>query len=200
MTPDAINRLVAQLAKLPGIGEKTAQRLAFHILRSPPEYARGLASALTEVVEKVKLCGRCFSLHDGPEGTFCGFCNDPRRDDKIVCVVEGIADELAIERTREFKGRYHVLHGVLSPLEGVGPEQLRIRDLILRLQDTPIEEVIVATNPDVEGEATALYLTRLLKPIGVKVSRLAQGIPMGGDLEYADQATLARALASRRDL
>ena len=200
MTPDAINRLVAQLAKLPGIGEKTAQRLAFHILRSPPDYARGLAAALTEVVEKVKLCGRCFSLHDGPEGTFCGFCSDPRRDDKIVCVVEGIADELAIERTREFKGRYHVLHGVLSPLEGIGPEQLRIRDLILRLQDTPIEEVIVATNPDVEGEATALYLTRLLKPIGVKVSRLAQGIPMGGDLEYADQATLARALASRRDL
>ena len=200
MTPDAINRLVAQLAKLPGIGEKTAQRLAFHILRSPPEYARGLAASLTEVVEKVKLCSRCFSLHDGPEGTFCGFCNDPRRDDKIVCVVEGIADELAIERTREFKGRYHVLHGVLSPLEGVGPEQLRIRDLILRLQDTPIEEVIVATNPDVEGEATALYLTRLLKPIGVKVTRLAQGIPMGGDLEYADQATLARALASRRDL
>jgi recombination protein RecR len=115
-------------------------------------------------------------------------------------VVEGIADELAIERTREFKGRYHVLHGVLSPLEGIGPEQLRIKELIIRLQDTPIEEVIVATNPDVEGEATALYLTRLLKPIGVKVSRLAQGIPMGGDLEYADQATLARALASRRDL
>jgi recombination protein RecR len=200
MTPDAINRLVAQLAKLPGVGEKTAQRLAFHVLRSPPEYARGLASALTEVVDKVKLCGRCFSLHDGPEGTFCGFCNDSRRDDKLVCVIEGIADELAIERTREFKGRYHVLHGVLSPLEGVGPEQLRIKELILRLQDTPIEEVIVATNPDVEGEATALYLTRLLKPIGVKVSRLAQGIPMGGDLEYADQATLARALASRRDL
>ncbi len=200
MTPDAINRLVAQLAKLPGVGEKTAQRLAFHVLRSPPEYARSLAAALNEVVDRVKLCSRCFSLHDGPEGTFCGFCNDPRRDDKIICVVEGIADELAIERTREFKGRYHVLHGVLSPLEGIGPEQLRIRDLILRLQDTPIEEVIVATNPDVEGEATALYLTRLLKPIGVKVSRLAQGIPMGGDLEYADQATLARALASRRDL
>lgn len=200
MTPDAINRLVAQLAKLPGIGEKTAQRLAFYVLRSPPEYARGLAAALTEVVDRVKLCSRCFSLHDGPEGTFCGFCNDPRRDDKMVCVVEGIADELAIERTREFKGRYHVLHGVLSPLEGVGPDQLRIRELILRLQDMPIEEVIVATNPDVEGEATALYLTRLLKPIGVKVSRLAQGIPMGGDLEYADQATLARALAARRDL
>lgn len=200
MTPDAINRLVAQLAKLPGIGEKTAQRLAFHVLRSPPEYARGLAAALTEVVDRVKLCSRCFSLHDGPEGTVCGFCTDTRRDERMVCVVEGIADELAIERTREFKGRYHVLHGVLSPLEGVGPEQLRIKELILRLQDTPIEEIIVATNPDVEGEATALYLTRLLKPIGVKVSRLAQGIPMGGDLEYADQATLARALAARRDL
>lgn len=200
MTPDAINRLVAQLARLPGIGEKTAQRLAFHVLRAPPEYARGLAQALTEVVDRVKLCPRCFSLHDGPEGSVCGFCSDARRDERVLCVVEGIADELAIERTREFKGRYHVLHGVLSPLEGVGPEQLRIRELVLRLQDAPIEEVIVATNPDVEGEATALYLTRLLKPVGVKVTRLAQGIPMGGDLEYADQATLARALAARRDL
>ncbi len=200
MTPDALNRLVAQLSKLPGIGEKTAQRLAFHVLRSPPEYARELARALDEVVERVKLCPRCFSLHDGPEGTVCGWCSDARRDDKALCVVEGIADELAIERTREFRGRYHVLHGVLSPLEGIGPEQLRIKELILRLQSAPIEEVIVATNPDVEGEATALYLTRLLKPIGVRVSRLAQGIPMGGDLEYADQATLARALAARRDL
>lgn len=200
MTPDALNRLVAQLARLPGIGEKTAQRLAFHVLRAPPEYARGLAQALTEVVDRVRLCQRCFSLHDGPDGSVCGFCSDARRDEKLLCVVEGIADELAIERTREFKGRYHVLHGVLSPLEGVGPEQLRIRELVLRLQDAPIEEVIVATNPDVEGEATALYLTRLLKPVGVKVSRLAQGIPMGGDLEYADQATLARALAARRDL
>ncbi len=201
MTPDAINRLVAQLAKLPGIGEKTAQRLAFYVLRSPPEYARGLAAALTEVVDKVKLCNQCFSLHDGPEGTVCSFCSDSRRDDRLVCVVEGIADELAIERTREFKGRYHVLHGVLSPLEGVGPDQLRIKELLVRLQgESPIEEIIVATNPDVEGEATALYLTRLLKPIGLKVSRLAQGIPMGGDLEFADQATLARALAARRDL
>jgi recombination protein RecR len=201
MTPDAINRLVAQLAKLPGIGEKTAQRLAFYVLRSPPEYARGLAAALTEVVDKVKLCNQCFSLHDGPEGTVCSFCSDTRRDDRLVCVVEGIADELAIERTREFKGRYHVLHGVLSPLEGIGPDQLRIKELLVRMQgESPIEEIIVATNPDVEGEATALYLTRLLKPIGLKVSRLAQGIPMGGDLEFADQATLARALAARRDL
>lgn len=200
MTPEAINRLVSQFAKLPGVGEKTAQRLAFYVLRAPPEYAKNLAEALTEVVNKVKLCGRCFSLHDGPEGTFCGYCSDTRRDDKQVCVVEGIADELAIERTREFRGRYHVLHGVLSPLEGIGPEQLRIKELIVRLEQEPIEEVIVATNPDVEGEATALYLTRLLKPIGIRVSRLAQGIPMGGDLEYADQATLARALAARRDL
>ncbi len=200
MTPDALNRLVAQLARLPGIGEKTAQRLAFHILRAPPEFARGLATALTEVVDKVHLCPRCFSLHDGAGADVCHFCNDTRRDDKIICVVEGIADELAIERTREFKGRYHVLHGVLSPLEGVGPDQLRIKELFTRLSDSPAEEIIIATNPDVEGEATALYLTRMLKPIGLKVSRLAQGIPMGGDLEYADQATLARAVASRRDL
>ena len=200
MTPDAINRLVANLAKLPGIGEKTAQRLAFHVLRAPPEYARSLAASLLEVVDKVRLCSRCFSLHDGEEGTLCGFCTDTRRDDRLLCVVEGISDEMAIERTREFKGRYHVLHGVLSPLEGIGPEQLRIRELLVRIKDAPIEEVIVATNPDVEGEATSLYLTRLLKPIGLKVSRLAQGIPMGGDLEFADQATLARALAARRDL
>ena len=200
MTPDAINQLVASLAKLPGIGEKTAQRLAFHVLRAPPDYARGLAAALLQVVEKVKLCDRCFSLHDGPSGTLCSFCTDARRDDRLLCVVEGIADELAIERTREFKGRYHVLHGVLAPLEGIGPEQLRIKELLVRLEDSGAEEVIIATNPDVEGEATALYLTRLLKPAGLRVTRLAQGIPMGGDLEYADQATLARALSARRDL
>ena len=200
MTPDAINRLVAQLAKLPGIGEKTAQRLAFYVLRAPPEYARGLSASLLEVVEKVRLCPRCFSLTDGPNPSLCGYCTDARRDDRQLCVVEGIADELALERTREFKGRYHVLHGVLSPLEGVGPDQLRIRELLARLQDAPVEEVIVATNPDIEGEATSLYLTRLLKPMGLKVTRLAQGIPMGGDLEYADQATLARALSARREL
>ncbi len=170
------------------------------MLRAPPEYARSLASSLLEVVDKVRLCARCFSLTDGPSDTLCGYCTDARRDDRQVCVVEGIADELALERTREFKGRYHVLHGVLSPLEGVGPDQLRIRELLLRLQDTPVEEVIIATNPDIEGEATALYLTRLLKPMGLKVTRLAQGIPMGGDLEYADQATLARALSARREL
>ncbi|HZA50002.1 MAG TPA: recombination mediator RecR [Myxococcaceae bacterium] len=197
MTPDPLNRLVAQLAKLPGVGEKTAQRLAFHILRAPPEYARELSTAIQEVVEKVKLCERCFSLTDQE---LCGFCRDERRDDRVLCVVEGLADLMAVERTREFKGRYHVLHGVLSPLEGIGPDQLRIKELLARLQSAKVEEVIVATNPDVEGEATALYLTRLLKPMGVKVTRIAQGVPMGGDLEFADQATLARALTARREI
>jgi recombination protein RecR len=197
MTPDPLNRLVAQLAKLPGVGEKTAQRLAFHILRAPPEYARELSIAIQEVVDKVKLCERCFSLTDQE---LCGFCRDERRDERILCVVEGLADLMAVERTREFKGRYHVLHGVLSPLEGVGPDQLRIKELLARLQSGKVEEVIVATNPDVEGEATALYLTRLLKPMGVKVTRIAQGVPMGGDLEFADQATLARALSARREI
>jgi recombination protein RecR len=197
MTPDPINRLVAQLAKLPGIGEKTAQRLAFHILRSPSEYAVELARALEELVEKVHLCPRCFSL---TEAELCGFCTDARREDRVLCVVEGIADQMALERTREFKGRYHVLHGVLSPLDGVGPEQLRVKELLNRLGDGQVEEVIVATNPDIEGEATALYLMRLLKPMGIRVTRLAQGLPMGGDLEFADQATLAKALSGRREL
>jgi recombination protein RecR len=197
VTPDPLNRLVAQLAKLPGIGEKTAQRLAFHILRAPKEYARELSQAVAEVVEKVRLCARCFSLTDKD---LCAFCTDPRRDDRVLCVVEGIADLMAIEKTREFKGRYHVLHGVLSPLEGVGPDQIRIKELLVRLEDGKAEEVIVATNPDVEGEATALYLTRLLRPMGIKISRIAQGLPMGGDLEFADQATLARALSGRREL
>jgi recombination protein RecR len=197
MTPDALNRLVAQLAKLPGIGEKTAQRLAFHILRAPPEYARDLVSALQEVRVRVRLCSCCFALSETER---CALCQDPRRDEGTLCVVEGVADLMAVERTREFKGRYHVLHGVLSPLEGVGPDQLRIQELLVRLEEGKVEEVIVATNPDVEGEATALYLTRLLKPLGLRVSRIAQGLPLGGDLEFADQATVARALSARREL
>ena len=197
MTPDPLNRLVAQLAKLPGVGEKTAQRLAFHILRAPPDYARELSAAIQEVVDKVRLCAQCFSLTDQER---CAFCRDERRDERVLCVVEGLADLMAVERTREFKGRYHVLHGVLSPLEGVGPDQLRIKELLARLESGRVEEVIIATNPDVEGEATALYLTRLLKPMGVRVTRIAQGVPMGGDLEFADQATLARALSARREL
>jgi recombination protein RecR len=197
MTPDPLNRLVAALAKLPGIGEKTAQRLAFHILRAPPELAAELGQALEEVKTKVHLCVRCFAL---TEGELCRYCTDERREDRLLCVVEGIADLMAVERTREYKGRYHVLHGVLSPLDGTGPDQLRIRELVQRLEDGKVEELIVATNPDVEGEATALYLQRLLKPTGIRITRLAQGLPMGGDLEFADQATLARALAGRREL
>jgi recombination protein RecR len=197
MTPDPLNRLVAQLAKLPGIGEKTAQRLAFHILRAPGEYAVDLSQAIREVKEKVHLCTRCFALTDTE---LCNFCRDTRRDERLLCVVESFADLMALERTREFKGRYHVLHGVLSPLEGIGPDQLRIKELLERLGDGKAEEIILATNPDVEGEATALYLTRLLKPMGLRLSRIAQGLPMGGDMEFADQATLAKALSARRDV
>ncbi len=194
---DPIARLVKELARLPGIGEKTAQRLAFHVLEAGPAYAEALASAITGVVRDVRTCSSCQTLTDQDP---CAICRDDRRDGRLLCVVEGVPDLLAIERTHEFRGRYHVLHGALSPLDGVGPGDLTVRELLLRLEREPAEEVIVATNPDVEGEATALYLVKLLKPLGVKVSRIAQGVPMGGDLEYADQVTLARALAGRREL
>jgi recombination protein RecR len=194
---DPIARLVKELAKLPGIGEKTAQRLAFHILKAGPGYAGDLANAVAAVVRDVSLCSGCQTLTDQDP---CAICRDPRRDPKVICVVEGVPDLLAVERTHEFRGRYHVLHGALSPLDGIGPSDLKVRELLLRLEREPAEEVVIATNPDVEGEATALYLTKLLKPLGVKVTRIAQGIPMGGDLEYADQVTLARALAGRREL
>lgn len=197
MTPDPIQRLSVELARLPGIGEKTAQRLAFHILQASPERAKALSAALLDVVEKVKLCQTCCTL---TEADPCKFCTDPKRDGSLICVVESVPDLLAVERTREFRGRYHVLHGSLSPLEGRGPEQLRIQELLRRLGGGEVREVIVATNPDIEGEATALYLTRLLRPMGLRVTRIAQGVPMGGDLEYADQATLARALVGRREI
>jgi recombination protein RecR len=194
---DPIARLVKELARLPGIGEKTAQRLAFHVLKAGPAYAEALADAVTGIVRDVRLCSSCQTLTDRDP---CAICADPRRDPRLLCVVEGVPDLLALERTHEFRGRYHVLHGALSPLDGVGPSDLKIRELVLRLEREPADEVIIATNPDVEGEATALYLARLLKPAGVRVTRIAQGVPMGGDLEYADQVTLARALAGRRDL
>jgi recombination protein RecR len=194
---DPIARLVKELARLPGIGEKTAQRLAFHILEAGPAYAADLAAAVTGVVRDVRLCSGCQTLTDQDP---CPICRDPQRDVSIVCVVESVPDLLAVERTHEFRGRYHVLHGALSPLDGVGPSDLKIRELLLRLEREPAGEVVVATNPDVEGEATALYLVKLLKPLGIKVTRIAQGVPMGGDLEYADQVTLARALAGRREL
>lgn len=194
---DPIARLVKELARLPGIGEKTAQRLAFHVLEAGPEYARALAEAVVGVVRDVRCCSVCQTL---TEQDPCAICADERRDPRVICVVEGVPDLLAVERTREFRGRYHVLHGALSPLDGVGPSDLKIKELLLRLEREPAEEVVVATNPDVEGEATALYLQKLLKPLGLKLTRIAQGVPMGGDLEFADQATLARALAGRREL
>jgi recombination protein RecR len=194
---DPIARLVKELAKLPGIGEKSAQRLAFHILEAGPAYAGDLAAAVVGVVRDVRLCTSCQTLTDEDP---CRICRDEKRDPKLLCVVEGVPDLLAVERTHEFRGRYHVLHGALSPLDGVGPGDLKIRELLVRLEREPADEVVIATNPDVEGEATALYLSKLLKPIGIKVTRIAQGVPMGGDLEYADQVTLARALAGRREL
>ena len=196
---DPIARLTLLLARLPGIGEKTAQRLAFHVLKSPASYAKELAAALLALESSVRLCSRCCNLTSADP---CALCADPRRDDRIICVVESVPDLLAVERTREFRGRYHVLHGALSPLDGVGPDQLKLKELLARLQapEHPVEEVIVATDPTVEGEATALYLARLLKPLGVKVTRIAQGVPTGSDLEYADQVTLARALAGRREV
>src|SRR5512137_656850 len=194
---DPIARLVKELARLPGIGEKTAQRLAFHVLAAGPAYAEALAAAVTGIVRDVRLCSGCQSL---TERDPCGICSDARRDARLLCVVEGVPDLVAIERTHEYRGRYHVLHGALSPLDGVGPGDLKIRELLVRLESEPADEVVIATNPDVEGEATALYLARLLKPLGIRVSRIAQGVPMGGDLEFADQVTLARAMAGRREL
>jgi recombination protein RecR len=194
---DPIARLVKELAKLPGIGEKTAQRLAFHILAAGPQYAGDLASAVVAVVRDVRCCSSCQTLTDRDP---CSICRDDRRDPRLVCVVEGVPDLVAIERTHEYRGRYHVLHGVLSPLDGVGPGDIKVRELLLRLEREPADEIVIATNPDVEGEATALYLSKLLKPLGVRVSRIAQGVPMGGDLEFADQVTLARAIAGRREI
>jgi recombination protein RecR len=199
MTRDPIARLTLLFARLPGVGEKTAQRLAFHVLKSPPEYATDLAQALLALRQEVRLCSRCCNLTAQDP---CGICADPQRDARTLCVVESVPDLLAVERTREFRGRYHVLHGALSPLDGVGPDQLKLKELLARLHagDNEVTEVIIATDPTVEGEATALYITRLVKPLGLRVTRIAQGLPSGGDLEYADQATLSRAISGRREL
>ena len=197
---DPIARLTVLLGRLPGIGDKTAQRLAFHVLKSPPAYAKDLAEALLALESTVRLCSRCCNLTAQDP---CSICRDPRREERLICVVETVPDLLAVERTREFRGRYHVLHGALSPLDGIGPDQIKVKELLARVQaagDQPIEEVIVATDPTIEGEATSLYLARLLKPLGVKVTRIAQGVPTGSDLEYADQVTLARAIAGRREV
>jgi recombination protein RecR len=195
--PPSMTRLIQQLTRLPGIGEKTASRLAFHILRSDREYAQALAEALLAVKDETRLCSICFAL---TESDPCPLCADPRRSADLICVVEEPADLLAIERVREFRGRYHVLHGTLAPLDGVGPDDLKIQPLLVRLRDTPVREVILATNPTAEGEATALYLAKLLKPLGVKVTRIAHGLPVGADLEYADVMTVGRALEGRREM
>lgn len=190
-------RLVVALGKLPGIGQKTATRLAFFILRQSPAEAEALAVAIRELKEKTRFCSRCFHL---TEADPCSLCTDPARDERLLCVVEQPQDLLAVERSRSFRGRYHVLQGALSPLDGIGPEQLRIKELLVRLQDHSVEEVVVATNFSVEGEATALYLARLLHPLGLRVTRLAHGIPLGSDLEYIDEATVNRAVEGRREI
>jgi recombination protein RecR len=196
--PPAMTQLVRELSRLPGVGEKTAGRLAFHLLNRPREEVIALAESLLEMKERVGLCSGCFGLSDTPR---CAICDDPAREHDLLCVVEGPADLMAIERARGFNGVYHVLHGALAPLDGVGPEDIKIKELLARLAaPEAIREVIVATNATVEGEATALYLARLLKPLGVKTTRLARGLPAGGDLEYSDSATLQSALSGRREL
>lgn len=187
--------LIDELGRLPGIGPKSAQRIAFHLLKNPTEDATRLAFAITDAKARVRFCERCFNVADD---VLCPICNDDGRDATVVCVVEEARDIVAIERTGEFRGRYHVLLGAMSPLEGIGPEQLKIRELITRIEPEGIEEIILCTNPNTEGEVTAMYLARLLKPIGLTVTRIASGLPVGGDLEYADELTLGRALEGRR--
>lgn len=196
--PPAMTRLVKELSRLPGIGEKTASRLAFNLLNRPREQVIALAESLLEMKERVGLCAECFGLSDHPR---CHVCEDPAREREVICVVEGPADLMAIERARSFNGVYHVLHGAVSPLDGIGPEDVKINELIARVSPpAQVREVIIATNATVEGEATALYIARVLKPVGVKATRLARGLPAGGDLEYSDSATLQSALSGRREL
>ena len=195
MYEGVVQDLIDELGRLPGVGPKSAQRIAFHILQADPTDVRRLAHALTEVKEKVRFCTVCGNVS---EADLCRVCLDARRDPSLICVVEEPKDVVAVERTREFRGRYHVLGGAISPIEGVGPDDLRIRELMQRLADGTVTELILATDPNLEGEATATYLARLLKPMGLKVTRLASGLPVGGDLEYADEVTLGRAFEGRR--
>ena len=192
-----IQDLIDELGRLPGVGPKSAQRIAFHLLQADSVDVRRLADVLVEVKARVKFCTICFNVSEDDQ---CRICRDPRRDQSVLCVVEEYKDVVAIERTREFKGRYHVLGGAISPIDGVGPDQLRIRELMVRLADGAITEVILATDPNLEGEATATYLTRMLREFGLRITRLASGLPVGGDLEYADEVTLGRAFAGRREL
>jgi recombination protein RecR len=190
-----VQELIDELGRLPGVGPKSAQRLAFHLLKLPKDDALRLARAITEVKDRIVFCRTCWNVSEGEE---CELCRDPRRDQHVVCVVEEPRDIVAVEKTHEFKGRYHVLQGAISPIEGIGPDQLKVKELLARLDPEEVTEVILCTNPNIEGEATAMYLARLLKPLGLTVTRIASGLPVGGDLEYADELTLGRALEGRR--
>lgn len=192
-----VAKLIEEFEKLPGIGHKTAQRLAFHVLNLSAEKAEGLAGAIRDAKLRTRYCSICSNL---TEADPCGLCGGTTRDKTIICVVEDPRDVVAMERTREFKGLYHVLHGAISPMEGIGPEDIKIKELLARIRDGNIREVILATNPNVEGEATAMYISKLLKPMGIRTTRIAHGIPVGGDLEYADEVTLAKALEGRREI
>ncbi len=196
-TAPPVARLIEAFHKLPGIGPKSAQRLTYHVLRAPEEEARALAQAVIELKEKITLCSACQNV---TEADPCGICADSQRDQSTICVVEEPLDILALERSRGYRGLYHVLHGVISPMEGVGPEDLKLSELVARLRNGTVQEVIMATNPNLEGEATAMYVSRLLSPMGVRVTRLARGLPTGADLEYADDLTLARALENRQEV
>ncbi|HEX2177625.1 MAG TPA: recombination mediator RecR [Nocardioidaceae bacterium] len=192
-----VQDLIDELGRLPGVGPKSAQRIAFHVLSAEPTDVRRLAEVLLEVKDRVRFCVTCGNVSEDEE---CRICRDPRRDPHVVCVVEESKDVVAIERTREYRGRYHVLGGAISPIEGVGPDDLRIKELMQRLADGAVTEVILATDPNLEGEATSTYLTRLLRPMGLRITRLASGLPVGGDLEYADEVTLGRAFEGRRSV
>jgi recombination protein RecR len=196
-TAKPISRLIEELNKLPGIGPKTAQRLAYHLLQAPPERSRDLADAIVSIKENLKLCSACLNITDSDP---CGICSDESRDRTRICVVEEPIDIMPLERTRKFRGLYHVLHGVISPSDGIKPEDLHIKELLDRLSASPIAEVVLATNPNVEGEATSMYIQRLISPLGIRVTRLARGLPFGGDLEYADDVTLSRALEGRQEM
>ena len=193
----ALQKLIDELGKLPGVGPKSAQRIAFHLIKLPEQDALSLANAIQEAKQKVRFCERCFNMSDEAS---CEICSDTQRDSSLVCVVEEPRDIVALERTREYKGLYHVLQGAINPIDGIGPEQLKIRELLERLKGNTLQEVILCTNPNIEGEATAMYLAKLIEPLGIQVSRIASGLPVGGDLEYADELTLGRALEGRRKI
>jgi recombination protein RecR len=194
---EPVQDLIDELGRLPGVGPKSAQRIAFHLLKLSEQDAGRLAHAITEAKRRVRFCATCFNISESEQ---CELCTDPRRDSSIICVVEEPKDIVAVERTHEFRGRYHVLQGAINPIEGIGPDQLRVRELLERIRGDVVHEVILCTNPNIEGEATAMYLARLLEPVGISVTRIASGLPVGGDLEYADELTLGRALEGRRSV